>query len=172
VVSLAPAPADLADPGFRLSLPPEFALPSDGGDLVVEHPSGTFRLRAAGAAQEPLAIILPLDGLFDARVAAALRFWRHLADRPLGAVPAAFSRPYARKLVLALRACDGHGERASYRDLAVAFFGETSVAARPWKTHDVRGQTIRLFQLGRCMMLGGYRRLLLHPHARRFPRRI
>jgi|GEM_PF-6713516 hypothetical protein len=170
-MTLARVPTELADPGFRLPLPPDFALPSDGGDLVVEYPAGVFRLHTPGAVRELLAVVLPLDRLFDARVAAALRLWRHLADRPLGADPAAFSRPYARKLVLALRAFDGRGENASYRDIASALFGEPSVSARPWKTHDLRGRTIRLLQLGRLMTLGGYRRLLLHPSGRRSSRR-
>jgi hypothetical protein len=146
-------------------------LPSDARDIVVVHTSGVFRLHAAVAAREPLAVILPLDQLFNARVVAALRFWRHMAGKPLGADPAAVSRPYARKLVLALRALDGRRERATYRDIALALFGEPRVCARPWKTHDLRGRTIRLLQLGRLMTYGGYRRLLLHPNGRLISRR-
>lgn len=167
MVTLVPVPADLANSAFDLPLPAAFAPLSEGGDFVVEHPGGVFRVHAVASCREAAAVILPFDRFFDARVASALRLWRHMAGRPLGADHASLSQTRASKLVLTLRALDGRNDRASYRDIALALFEEPDVSARPWKTHDLRGRTIRLVQLGRLMMNGGYRHLLLHPYERR-----
>jgi hypothetical protein len=45
-----------------------------------------------------------------------------------------------------------------------ALFAPNSIpAGRGWKTHELRGRTIRLCSRGRELMLGAYLNLLRHP---------
>jgi hypothetical protein len=111
----------------------------------------------------PACVLLPLDRVFELRVAAVLRFWRGLTGRPLGRDPATLPAPRRDRLVLALRALDGHLARASYREIAEVLFGGGRLPERGWKTYDLRDRTVRLVRLGVAMMQGGYRRLLLYP---------
>ena len=97
------------------------------------------------------------------RASAALRLWRGLTDRSPGPDPTTLPATRRDRLVLALRALDGRVDNASYRDIAEALFGTGRMPERGWKTHDLRDRTIRLARLGRAMMQGGYRRLLLYP---------
>lgn len=105
-------------------------------------------------------IELPLDSGFDLRSQAALRFWLALEKRPLG--PPVPGLPFLRRrrLTLAVRALDGWLEGNSYREIAEGLFGRRRVPVRGWKTHDLRGRTIRLVRTGFAMMRGGYRALL------------
>ena len=118
-------------------------------------------LEDLGAA--PACVLLPLDRVFEQRVAAALRLWRGLTGRAPGRDPATLTPMRRDRLTLALRALDGRLENASYREIAEALFGDARVSERAWKTHDLRDRTIRLVRLGFAMMQGGYRRLLLYP---------
>jgi hypothetical protein len=107
-----------------------------------------------------LAVELPLDANFDIRSRAAHRFWLALERRPLGSplLPLPFQR--RRRLILAVRALDGWLEGNSYREIAKGLFGRRRISDRGWKTHDLRGRTIRLVQTGLALMRGGYRALL------------
>lgn len=113
-------------------------------------------------------MLLPLDPLFDVRAAAALRAWRIASDRAPGPDPSRLPRPRRDRLIAALRALDGRLDDASYRQIAVALFGEGRVPDQGWKTHDLRDRTVRLARLGFELMRGGYRRLLVYPRRRRF----
>ncbi len=108
-------------------------------------------------------VLLPLDRLFEQRVATALRLWRGLTLRASGRDPAQLPPARRNRLALALRAFDGRLEKASYREIAEALFGAARVSERAWKTHDLRDRTIRLARLGFAMMRGDDRRLLLYP---------
>jgi hypothetical protein len=123
-------------------------------------------LLAAFTPQTPCAVI-PLDELFDVRLAAARRLWLVLTDRPSGNNPAALSATQRQRLVRALRALDAHLDNASYREIATVLFGARRIPNRGWKTHDLRDRTIRLVRLGTELMTGGYRRLLLYPFRQR-----
>lgn len=116
--------------------------------------------------QDP-AVLLPLDWLFDLRIASALRLWRGLICRSPGPNPATLSRARRDRLVLALRALDGHLDNASYREIAEALFAIGEINGSAWKSHDARDRTIRLVRYGFSLMEGGYRLLLLHPYRRR-----
>ena len=120
-----------------------------------------------GAIPDPPAVLLPLDALFEIRIAAALRLWRKLLNRNPGPNTATFSKHRCNRLILALRALDARLEAATYREIANALFDLGAMSARSWKTHDLRDQAIRLARLGNRLMLGGYRDLLLHPYRRR-----
>ena len=126
-----------------------------------------FRVHIDATGREPPAVIIPLDQLFEIRVAAALRLWRDLTGRNPGPDPGALSKPRRDRLILALRALDGRHEDATYREIAEVLFAATGVSERGWKSHDLRDRTIRLVRFGLGMTQGGYRRLLLHPYRRR-----
>ena len=115
----------------------------------------------------PVASVIPLDGNFAARADAALRLWRLLTGqryRP----PDPLTRLQRLQLVLALRALDGHLAGATYREIAEVLFGTARVpTGSPWKTHDVRGRTIRLVRTGLKLMRGGYLDLLRSTRRRR-----
>lgn len=106
------------------------------------------------------AVELPLDSSFDIRSQAAHRFWLALEQRPLG--PPLLGLPFQRRrrLILAVRALDGWLEGNSYREIAEGLFGRRRVPDRGWKSHDLRGRTVRLVQTGLALMRGGYRALL------------
>jgi hypothetical protein len=70
--------------------------------------------------------------------------------------------------VLALRALDGHLAGATYREIAEVLFGTARVpSGSSWKTHDLRGRTIRLVRMGLKLMRGGYLDLLRSTRRRR-----
>jgi hypothetical protein len=168
VIVLTELPADLADPRFKLpQAAVNAATPNTGGDRIIEYHGATLRLHELAAGADPPAVLLPLDQLFEIRVAAATRLWRCMTGRKPGPNPAKLSAERRDRLILGLRALDGKLENASYRDIAEGLFGSRDVPGRDWKSHDLRDRTIRLVRYGVSMMQGGYRSLLLHPYRRR-----
>jgi hypothetical protein len=135
----------------------------DGLHVVLEDASGDHRvwLREPREGQR-VAALLPLDEDFRLRVLSLIRFQRRLACRASGPPPKAWliTRRHRRRLILMIRALDGHLAEASYREIAHALYGAEAVARYAWKTSSIRGQTIRLVQDAVRMMRGGYRRLL------------
>ncbi len=167
VITLTELPADLADPGFRLSPLLGSILAADGAEHLVRHRGAVFRVHIDKTGAEPPAVLLPLDQLFDIRAAAAVRLWRGLTGRNPGPNPTALPRARRDRLILALRAVDGRHEDATYREIAGVLFGAAGASEPGWKTHDLRDRTIRLVRFGLGMMRGGYRRLLIYPYRRR-----
>jgi hypothetical protein len=104
----------------------------------------------------------PLDEDFRLRVLSLVRFRRRLAGRASGSPPKALliTRRHRQRLIMMVRALDGHLADASYREIAHALYGAEAVARYAWKTSSIRGQTIRLVQDAVRMMRGGYRSLL------------
>ncbi len=105
----------------------------------------------------PVGLLLPLDGDWPIRLAAADRLYHRLvggnADPPI-------TRQRRERLKRALRTIDGRQSGASYRTLATVFFGADRVAAEPWKTSSLKAQVARLATHGRRMIDRGYRQLL------------
>lgn len=166
VVPLAPAPTSFA--GARpidfgeLGDVKERAGP-DGRHAIIRTDSGELRIWAPDNRREqPLAFALPLDDELPIRVKAALRLWARIvhlrSDR--GPPPLALTRQRHDRLMLMLRALDGHLADASYRDIADVLFGARRLEHEPWKTSSVRDTTIRLVRGGLALMRAGYRKLL------------
>jgi hypothetical protein len=110
-----------------------------------------------------VAVVIPLDDSFPARAEAAGCLFNALTGRPPGRPPSALTAQQRRRLGLMLRGLDGWLERCSYRQIAKVLFGPNSIpAGRGWKTHELRGRTIRLCSRGRELM-GAYLNLLRHP---------
>ena len=135
---------------------------------LLETPGSVPRVETLTYTDGPVAVLIPLDRLFDVRLAAALQLWRQVID-PTARLsnPARLSKTRTARLILALRALDARRERASYRDIANALFAAHSISAAAWKTHDLRDRTIRLVRSGVRLMEGGYRQLLVHPYRGR-----
>ena len=112
--------------------------------------------------EQPLAFALPLDDELPIRVKAALRLWARIVHlrSDLGPPPLALTRQRHDRLMLMLRALDGHLADASYRDIADVLFGARRLEHEPWKTSSVRDTTIRLVRGGLALMRAGYRKLL------------
>jgi hypothetical protein len=108
---------------------------------------------------------LPLDLDFEMRAHASHRLWRAIKGRAPGPPFHRLSAQRLERLVLALRALDGHMEGASYRAIAEVLFGSRRILDRAWKSHDLRSRTIRLVNTGLALMRGGYRALLRHRRA-------
>ncbi len=107
----------------------------------------------------PVALVMPLDGLFEDRVDAARQLWRALG-KGAAAKPPGISAQRRRRLKLVLRALDADLAGVGYRDIALVLFGDRVPRDAAWRTHALRSFTIRLVQDGRALMRGGYLRLL------------
>lgn len=115
----------------------------------------------------PYAALLPLDRLFEIRVAAALRLWRALNGRQPGSDPGALTADRQTRFILALRALDARLIGTTYPDIAAGLFNAAPISKRDWISHELRDQTGRLVRLGFKLMRGGYRQLLVYPYRRR-----
>ncbi len=140
------------------------------GEHILVHRGAIYRVAIDSGGADPPAVILPFDRLFEIRAAAAIRLWRMLHDADPGPDPAPLTGQRRQRLMLALRALDGKAAGAAYREIADVLL-RTVIKGRAWKSHDLRGQIIRVTKLGIKLMQGQYRELLLHPY-RRPPRRL
>lgn len=168
VVTLTKLPDGLGDP--RLGLAAHSHQPFLAGeedDQIVELRGARMRVHKQGKLGEPVAVLIPLDQLFEIRVAAALRLWRGLIGRTPGPESGMLTPDRRNRLILALRALDGRLQRATYPEIAAVLFNTAPISKRDWISHELRDQTGRLVRLGFSMLRGGYRRLLLHPYRRR-----
>lgn len=114
----------------------------------------------------PVALLLPLDELFEDRLDTARQLWRALA-RTTPVKPPTFTVQRRRRLKLVLRALDADLANVGYRDIALEFFGDRVPRDAAWRTHALRSFTIRLVQDGRTLMRGGYLHLLRPDRRRR-----
>lgn len=139
----------------------------DDEDQAVTLRGARLRLHRQGQIGNAIAVLIPLDQVFDVRAAAALRLWRGLTGRALGPDLGVLTPERRNRLILSLRALDGRLERATYPEIAAVLFDTGPISKRDWISHELRDQTGRIVRLGFSMMRGGYRRLLLHPYRRR-----
>jgi hypothetical protein len=108
--------------------------------------------------ERPVGILMPLDGDWVVRLAAADRLYRQIVDRDPDAPITAQQRE---RLKRGLRTIDARTCGASYRAIATAFFGADRIAEEPWRTSSLKAQVARLAAHGRRMIEHGYRRLLM-----------
>lgn len=149
--------------GANIPLDTQGILSVDSRSLVLQDPAGNHYLHLPETdAASASAAVIPLDADAPTRLAALLRLYRRLIGRHSGPLPQAWrlTPRQRRRLVLMVRALDGHLSKASYREIAEALHGLEAVARYPWKTSSVRGQTIRLVRDAVIAMNGGYRNLL------------
>jgi hypothetical protein len=111
---------------------------------------------------EPLSLVIPLDGNLPDRLATALRFWQSLTAHPPEDPRLTLQR--RKRIRNILQASDGRTGGASYQNIARAMFGEARLASESWKTSSIRDVTIRLVRDGKALIDGGYRSLLQYQH--------
>lgn len=111
----------------------------------------------------PMAAIVPFDAHTAIRLDAVRRLWRRLTGRPDSAASLPITTQQRRRLVLMLRALDGWGERATYRELAANLLNADvrQQSRHDWLTSTVRAQMIRIVRDAIGRMEGGYRDLLI-----------
>lgn len=105
----------------------------------------------------PRAVIVPLAPDWSIRIATAERLrrvWRGQTPRAL------FTLQRRKRIGHALRTDDARQAGARLRDIAVAYFGPSRVAAEPWKTSALKAQIARLANYGRHLTGAGFRKLL------------
>ena len=167
----------LANPAvLMLGAAPDFLTPSPAAlsvDLVdvICGPEGAYGaccdgdgqyliLAGTGSDVQP-AIILPLDGDLPDRLEAILRLWHMLAAKPARRDPR--MTPYQRRRFrLMMQVADGNAHQATYREIAIAIYGEDRVRAEPWKTSALRASVIALVRSAAALIDGGYHDLLRH----------
>ena len=133
---------------------------AEGRHVIVRLDSGDLRLLISGPTDQPFAAVLPLDDDLPIRASAALRLWARMAEHHLQDDPLALTRQRRDRLLLMVRALDGHLAEASYREIAEALFGTRRIERETWKTSSLRDRTIRLVRGGIDLMRAGYRKLL------------
>lgn len=110
------------------------------------------------------AVLIPLDDQFRQRLTGALRFHRYLLGERSGPVPPRVDlTPMQRdRLMLMLRAFDGHESGASHRQIATVLFDPdiAYVPARDWKSSALHARVFRLVKDACALVDGGYRRIL------------
>jgi hypothetical protein len=111
---------------------------------------------------QPLAVVIPLDDDLPLRAAGALRLHRLLTAGKASPVPQtqALTAQQRQRLIQMLVALDGRLSRASYREIASVLFGDSVTSEKGWKTHPIRGRTIRLVNDAIKMVNRGYLKLL------------
>lgn len=141
-------------------------------DAARDGPEGTYAFYSAdapievllfpdGKTRSPLVALIPIDADMPERVHTLMRLWRPLHGRkPLA--DKRVTRQQRRRLRLMLQAHDGRTNGASYREIAVAIYGEARVSTEPWKTSPLRDSVIGLIEGGSAMVSGGYLNLLRH----------
>jgi hypothetical protein len=136
---------------------------ADGEHWIARNEQGRRQLILTGGASpaSPLAAVIPLDSHFAARAEAALHLWRAITRQKRGRPRDRLTPQRRQRLILALRALDGHLASESYRAIAQVLFDKSRIPmGSSWKTHDLRDRTIRLVRIGTKLMQGGYLDLL------------
>ena len=131
----------------------------DGLHGTVGEPPIPVWIPRGASPDSQLGALIPFDDALPHRLAAVLRLWHVLQGRAQPDV--GLTALQRRRLVLALRAHDGHRDGRSYRDIAIGLFGAARVPrGAAWKTHDLRARTMRLVADAIALRDGGYRALL------------
>ena len=153
-------PPDLCvAPALALANPSVLATSAEGSYLdLLALPPTRRALLLGEAAAGAVALVLPLDRLFEDRIDTARRLHRLLVSGR--ATPSTFTAYRRRRLRLALRALDGTLNGADYRAVAEVLFGDRVPRGAAWRDDSLRGQIIRLVRYGLDLMQGGYLDLL------------
>ena len=165
VVALAPSREDLANPRFALPARSFTELAGANDYQILEFENARVRVHKLDAST-PSMVLLPLDRLFEVRLAAALRLWRAMTAGSPGPDGSALTPERRDRLVLTLRALDGRLSRATHPEIAAGLFDTEPISKRDWISHELRDRTGRLVRRGVRLMKGGYRQLLVYPYRR------
>ncbi len=109
----------------------------------------------------PLVALVPLDADMLGRIEVLTRLWRNVEGRK-GPPDTRMTLQQRQRFRLMIQAADGRTNGASYRDIAIAIYGEGRVSAESWKTSSLRASVIGLVKSGLAAINGGYLNLLRH----------
>lgn len=160
---LAFDPLDLG----RFTSDPDAVIRRDGEDMILSRRSVRHQLWLEDYQSGAMAVVLPLDRLFDARLAAAWRLWRELRGLSPGPEPLPLSAYARRQLVMVVRLLDAEHGGASEREMAAVVLDAVTTSRREWMGSDARSRLRRLLRKGHALLNGGYLRLLNPPPRRR-----
>lgn len=133
-----------------------------GRDIIVRRRDAVHRLwiEDQNVIAGTIAVVLPVDLLFDHRSSAAMRFWRTLKGLSPGAEPMPLTAYVRDQLTLVLRLLDAEHSGATEREMGEFILGARAVNRRDWMTSDSRTRLRRLLRKGHELLAGGYFRLL------------
>jgi hypothetical protein len=157
VVLLGPRASSSSDP-VRFEVAP----------ASVRHAEEGVHVRLAGGPQllllddarmdAPMSVVIPFDGAFAVRVAAAQALWERVGE---GRDPPDILTGQRRwRLRRMLRAVDARDLGASYRDVADRVLGEPFADSMSWRTSSARDVAIRLCRSAGKLVRDGYLALL------------
>ncbi|KAB2761315.1 DUF2285 domain-containing protein [Brucella anthropi] len=147
-------------------------------DFIRAHPFDRIdalhlRIDVAGERLEITRIDAPSDGILVAvlildaaaldRLHALSRFCAMLFRRRVP-TDIRLTSQRRRRIRQMLRAYDARLDGATYREIAIAIYGDARIAAEPWKTSSLRDAVIGLVEGSFAMTSGGYLQLLRHRH--------
>lgn len=121
---------------------------------------GGGQLLLTGGAQpgEAMSVVLPMDGDFEVRLAAAAALHARLHSFDPGA--GALTAQRRRRFRLMAQALDARAQGSSYREIASGVLGETFVDSLDWRTSATRDVVIRLCRGAAKLVRDGYLALL------------
>ncbi|MBV7255886.1 DUF2285 domain-containing protein [Pacificimonas sp. WHA3] len=164
----APAIVNLIAPAHQLDgnassigTLPVVASATDSEYTWLKLDNGAQLVAKSSAADSNFGIVVPFDDAWTVHLAAADRLYRQLRGLPVGHP---LTRQRRQRLKHALRTVDGLRQGATYRMIAITYYGEQRVNDEPWKTNALKSQIARLAAYGRSMIDKGYRRLLQGKH--------
>ena len=128
-------------------------------DLTVITPPRQALVPTGTHSTHTVAVVLPLDDLFEDRLDDARQVWRAIRRRKTTAATP-FTAQRRNRIRLLLRALDATLLGVGYREIARGLFGDRVPNDAEWRSHHLRAQTIRLVKDSRALMLGGYLELL------------
>lgn len=133
---------------------------SDGIDLLFKCFDEWHQIFLKGAVrpEQKLQAIIPLDSLTNERCKAILSFWRGVYQKK--PPPKLVETQQRKRLLLILRALDGHLSGASHRLIAQTLFPSAHYDHELWKESYLRAVVRRLLEAGYALMRQGYRKLL------------
>lgn len=164
-VIVAPAPDEFTDARSISKLTPAFSRRTTTGEhwlLDQEGDALPVALIYGADTVRPAAVVIPLDSSFPTRIGSAFRLRRAMTDGAPGRAPGSLTAQQRKRLPLILRALDGRLAGWSYRAIAEVLFGGAPTGCE-WKTHEMRGRTLRLCRRGFDLMHGEYLNLLRYP---------
>lgn len=136
----------------------------NGCHLIIAAPEGDHRLWVRTHPGNAMAVVLPIDDVFDLRLGAALRLFRSLRGETPGPLPPRLHvTPFQRaRLTLLLAIFDRLLAGGSKREIArdIIYPRHEAASAAEWKGSAERRRTQRLCDEAKAMVAAGYRRLL------------
>ncbi|WP_347270227.1 DUF2285 domain-containing protein [Rhizorhabdus histidinilytica] len=163
VLTLAPAPEHLSHGATPPLRPLDAGRDSPEGKYALYDGDSSLQVLMMPGSDptKPAVAIIPLDGDMLGRIETLTRLWRSLrGQKP--PPDTRMTQQQRRRLRRMIQAADGRMNGASYREIAMAIYGEPRISAESWKTSPLRASIIGLVKGGLDAINGGYLNMLRH----------